>query len=200
VTIRLAFTWQDWPDETPYEQREAIVTDPETGKPMKTPWRPLQTKTEMREVACYDDLNPDYWLLERWAPPSVFGSKEAWYAPERCVNGNPDLPMQGMFPNEGRYIYCMGEFERQPSLGFLADAIAQWNRNKDNMDRDVAKYVARVEYEAGIRYEARRKKALENTEARVRDAMSPILSTSLGAGRWRQQMYERAGFRSHVGN
>jgi hypothetical protein len=197
-TIKQAFQWEDWPDETPYEQRHGIITNPETGKPMETPWRPLQTKIEMREVIYYHDQNPEEWLLERWWPP--FESRQAWFAPNRCVNGNPDLPMSGPYPDEGAYLYCAGTFDKPPELGMTLDLIAMWIKNRESMEQDVEKYVKQQQDIAQWNHDQRRQKALGNMEAHIKDLLSPLTTMSLGAGRWRQAMYERAGFRGHIGN
>jgi hypothetical protein len=201
VTRKAAFLWEDWAPETPYEQRHGVQTNPETGRPEETPWRPLQSKIEMREFESYED--PDWWekwLLERWFPASIEISREEWFAPHLCVNGNPDLPKLGPYPNEGRYHWCCGPFDQPPSFSFLADMIAQWERNRAGTERDAAKAAKKATYEAERRYEAMRNKATENLQYKIRDLMSPITTMSLGAGRWRQEMYERAGFRDHIGN
>jgi hypothetical protein len=197
-TCKLAFQWEDWPDDVPYEQRHGIVTNPDTGKPVESPWRPLQTKIEMREVIYYHDQNPEEWLIERWWPP--FESREAWFAPNRCVNGNPDLPKSGPYPDEGAYLFVAGTFEKPPELGMLLDLIAMWAKNRESMERDAVKYTKQQEEIAQWNYEQRAAKKLAESEAHIKDLLSPITTMSLGAGRWRQQMYERAGFRGHIGN
>lgn len=197
-TTKQAFQWEDWADNIPYEQRHGVMTDPMTGKPMESPSRPLQTKTEMREVTYYHDQDPEEWLLERWWPP--FESRAEWFDPRRCVNGNPDLPKSGPYPDEGDYLYCAGTFPQPPEVGMLLDLIAMWMRNREAMEQDVEKYVKQQQEVAEWNYEQRRQKSQANTEAHIRDLLSPITTMSLGAGRWRQQMYERAGFRGHVGN
>lgn len=197
-TIKQAFLWEDWPDDVPYEQRHGIVTNPETGKPVETQWRPITSRIEMREVVYYHDQDPNEWVLERWWPP--FESPQAWYAPERCMNGNPDLPKSGPYPTHGAYLFCAGTFPEAPEFGFLADMISMWNQRREAMEQDAEKYAKQQVDAAEWNHAQRREKAVANMEAHVRDLLSPITTMSLGAGRWRQQMAERAGFRSHIGN
>jgi hypothetical protein len=201
VTRKIGGHWEDWPASVPYEARHGILTNEETGKPMESPYKPTWVGDEVREVESYDDPSQwEMWLLERWAPASIECPREEWFAPHNCINGNPDIPKLGPYPNEGRYYWCCGPFEQPPSLSFLADMIAQWNQNRDRTERDLAKFVKQRQYEAEQRQEKREQEQFEKTAAMIRDALSPMLSTSLAAGRWRTEMAERAGFRTHIGN
>lgn len=197
-TIKQAFLWEDWPDDVPYEQRHGIITNPETGRPEASPWRPLRSTIEMREVVYYHDLNPDFWIFERWSPP--YESREEWFAPHRCVNGNPDLPKGGPYPSEGAFWAITPDMPRRPELSFCLDYISLFNHNREKMERDLEKYSKQQVANAEWNYKQRREKALANMEDHIRDLLSPITTISLGAGRWRQQMAERAGYRSHIGN
>jgi hypothetical protein len=202
VTRKMAMLWEDWPDDVPMELRHGIVTDPDTGRPVASPYKPISIRAEMREVESYDDPDDyDKWLLERWAPPSIDIPREEWYAAHRCVNGNPDLPMLGPYPDEGRYMWVCGPFDEPPGVSFLQDMISQWNRNKENQDRDIGRYIRLREEQARSDYAKKREKAEQESAYRVQESLSPLMTVSLGAGRWRSAMFERAGFRhEHIGN
>lgn len=201
VTRKIGAHWEDWPESVAYELRHGIVTNPETGLPEESPYKPTWVGDEVRETESYDDPSQwDMWLLERWAPASIECSREEWFAPHNLINGNPDIPKLGPYPNEGRYYWCAGPFEEPPALSFLADMISQWNYNREHMERDLAKLVKQRQYEAEQRHQEKRDKAEADAAYRIREALSPITTVSLGAGRWRQAMYERAGFRTHIGN
>lgn len=199
VTIKLGFAWEEWDESTPYELRHGSRVNPETGVLEHAGYKPLRVQTEMREVTKYEDTPPDEWVMERWRPPSMAGTKEEWYAPENCVPGT-NLCKRGMFPSEGFYDWAVGSFKEPPSLSFCADMIGNWERNREAMSTDMVKYAREQEAKFQERYDREQEQKVQNTVARITDAMSPIATISLAAGRWRQEMYEKAGFRGHVGN
>lgn len=187
-----------WDESTDLALRGGIVTDPETGLPVESPYKALSIVTDVLEVQRYDQWGTDL-VLERWFPVHVIapGGEAAWY--EHKVPGT-NLPALGPYPDEGDYKWMIGPFKELPSLHYLSQLIDHWERNREQMTADKAKYVrAEVERDKQAR-EKRRKQVSEENAYRLRDKMSPANSTSLAAGRWRQEQLEKAGLRYHVGN
>ncbi len=190
--------YNDWHKDTPIEDRGTPMVDPLTGE-RSAPYRPLRTAIEYREVRKYDEDTKQGWVLERWTPRHVYGSPEAWDDASHMVGGT-QINRLGPYPYEGNYEWAIGPFAQVPEVGFLLDYITHCETVRQNIDSDLAKIV-RQRYDDARREAAEKdRKLTEENAARLRDAMKPMLSNSLAAGRWRTEMFERAGFRSHVGN
>lgn len=65
------------------------------------------------------------WILERWFPPSAFGSKLQW---ESALSQDNETPMMGPFPEEGDYFMPSGggPWPEVPPLESVREAIAGW--------------------------------------------------------------------------
>jgi hypothetical protein len=161
--------------------------------------RPLSSFTGYKEVKRYPEDDKQGWIIERWTPRTIYGSPEEWNDSRFFVPGTT-INRLGPYPYEGKYEWAVGPFHAPPTIGFLLDWITAAEAKAENMDWDTAR-VVRERYDAVVEENERAERKLtEENAARLRDAMSPILSTSLAAGRWRNEMFERAGFHSHVGN
>jgi hypothetical protein len=206
IITKKTLEWTDWADGTDVALRGGITTDPDTGKPVVSPYKPLRRVTERREVEKYwqyvDDGKAEHFLLERWWPMHVLapGGKQDWFAPEHIVPGSGGDSIFGEYPQYGDYEEVVGTFPKPPSLSYVLEYIAARERHLQQMERDVAKRAKERAYE-GYRLAQRESKARRTENAyRIRDAISVANSSTLAAGRWRTEMAERMGYLSHIGN
>jgi hypothetical protein len=75
------------------------------------------------------------WILERWFPPSAFGSKIQW---ESALSQDNETPMMGPFPEEGGYFLLSGggPWEEIPPLECVRAAMAEWE-NKEHSHGEI---------------------------------------------------------------
>lgn len=201
IIIKKTLEWTDWADETDIALRGGIVTDTDTGKPVMSPYKPLRQKVERREVEKYAALEPEHFIVERWWPVHVLApSKEEWFAPDKIIPGSGGDSIMGEFPTYGDYEMVVGPFPKPPSLSYVLDYIAAREKRLEQMEHDVRKRALERAYE-GTRAEVRASEARKAENAyRIGDAIRVAESSSLAAGRWRTEMAERMGYRSHIGN
>lgn len=211
VLERKGGEWNDWDENLAIEDRGKFIrktfTVPEkviilgkevevqTQKAIIVPGNtPIRTVTEVRTVPKYSHLDMQGWILERWYAAEVFGSPESWYS---HVVPRTDVPRLGPYPEDGQYEMIAGVFPLAPSLSFLEQFIGfQQKRARELEEQDVRQVLADKIYA----HEQQEEKQRQEAERRIRDLISPLLGTSLEAGRWRNQIAERAGIRSHMGN
>lgn len=201
IIVKKTLRWTDWDESTDIALRDGIVTDPETGRPAASPYRPLRSVTERREVERYPDIASELFVMERWWPQHVVApeGKAEWNAPENIVEGTNDSRL-GEFPQFGDYEMVVGPFKNPPSLSYVMDFIAFRETQLDKMERDVAKRIRDRTYEGCRAAQAVIDKRAAENHYRIRDSIRAANSSSLAAGRWRTAMAERMGYRSHIGN
>lgn len=201
IIVKKTLEWTDWAEETAIELRGGIVTDPDTGKPVVSPYKPLRQKVERREVEKYAALESEAFIIERWWPVHVLApSKEEWFATENTVPGSGGDSIFGEYPVHGDYEMVVGPFGKPPSLSYVLDYIAAREKNLEQMERDVVKRAKDRAYEGSRAAERARKTVMQENAYRIREAISIANSSTLAAGRWRTDMAERMGYRSHIGN
>ncbi len=137
------------------------------------------------------------WILQRWFPASAY-NKAQWFAPENCLpNGTPKL---GPFPQYGDYEMAGGPVEKVPGKQELYDFVAAYYRGlearRGSVDSRVREAVNAAEY-ARQREEQKTRTFVDEY---MRDKCSYIWSSSLEAGRVREESARRIGIREHVGN
>jgi hypothetical protein len=194
-------------DPTNHSREIAIEADVPAFVGVK-PNHPIRVIEEMRWIPRYTDIKG--WLFQVWYPPTYY-SREHY---EVTVKGRPDLPLLGEFPAHGQYerqfVYmCEGElhetFPNMPGESWMERAIEHHEKKlaedrSPNVEwrmlvtlRDMQR--ARLAYEQKQRAEF---------EAKVKDRISPIFSSSLEGGRFREELARRClekGIKlGHVGN
>lgn len=158
--------------------------------------RPLRDESDrLVEQQRYPHI--EGWILQRWFPPSAY-NKSHWFAPENCLpDGTPKL---GPFPEYGDYEIAGGPVERVPGKQELYDFISwyyqQLESRKGSVESRIREAVNAAEYERRRREAQMRVFADEY----VRDKCSYLQSSSLEAGRIREQVARRCGIKEHVGN
>ena len=68
------------------------------------------------------------WILERWFPPSAYGSRQQW---ESALSQDNVTPMMGPYPERGGYFMLSGGglWPQIPLLEDIHQAIAQWENS-----------------------------------------------------------------------
>lgn len=187
--------WQDWDKNLSSQQRGGVFAT-ESGLLIPSHYRPDRVVTEVRTVKKY--CFKEGWLLERWIPSSYYGGEADWYM--RCVPGS-NIPFGGPWPQFGDYEMCHYTPSVEiPTITELQNAIDRSEKSRNTHHSDVRQIVLERVNEAEAEYEAQMKAEREESEAIMRDLMTPMHGTSLTAGAWRTKMAERAGIRSHQGN
>jgi hypothetical protein len=166
-------------------------------------WRVLPGKMYAKRVADRVTTGvlevPKYphrgWIMERWFPAHIFGTRQAWEA-QKSANGEP---MMGPFPTQGGYFMINGPFDRMPQWGDMECAIAQFEKCDRERPVDLeAHYKQLVKDEEDDR--ERRRQAFEDQLEQIRKSeLLPMLkSGSLSAQAFRQQLNALIGDRSHL--
>jgi hypothetical protein len=136
------------------------------------------------------------WVLEKWFPPSTWGTREEW-ASHKSDDGST---IMGPYPDQGDYWMLAGPFEKIPELADLRQAI---DMHRQAMNAQPANYAAVLKQTVLDQETARerRREKLENDLAYMRkNELVPVLkSGSLAAQRFRNQLNEATGDRSHLG-
>lgn len=194
--------WNDWDQNLPIDSRGTLVA----GEPGESPNpmnRAERVVTEMRRRLKYAEFASCHgWVLERWMPPSYFGTPTWWNS--QTVPGT-SLPKMGEYPYQGAYISVMGEgfqpFSEAPTGPYLDRLIELWNLMQNevlSMTPDT--YVLKREAEGREEDRQRDEQWRRDSSAANMTAMQPFFSTYLEAGRARALAAERAGLDSHYGN
>jgi hypothetical protein len=162
------------------------------GRFQHIPLKPISTRSGVFDVRIYPVKG---WILERWFPPSMIGTKE-WWESQKGADGSPLL---GDYPHEGLYWMISGPWKQLPNVQELKDKIRRYEYamdiNSGDFDQRMKEYVASVEAEEEKEfddYAAQRQYA-------IRHIVQPILKTaSVGASRLRQELVKDWGHTSHV--
>lgn len=92
-------TWVDWDKNVAVKDRQARRGN-----------KPVRRVAEVRMIRRYGPAQG--WLLEKWCPPSLYGSPARWYSPAviggtmiLVEGGTRRLPSQGSYPSRGDYEY-----------------------------------------------------------------------------------------------
>lgn len=176
--------------------------------------KPTRVVKEMRWIERYPDLTG--WLLQHWDPPTKYGSKQWWE--DRKVPGT-DLQALGPFPERGDYEPLIAWIDfSDPSFPHIRqtwneilpfarieEGYGQWMQNREQMlsgNADWRRLTRMNEWKA--QEEAKAKRDRDKLKAILKDQTAPIFSSSLEAGRIREQWANSARAKGveigHVGN
>jgi len=206
--VHSAFLWQfsagewfDWDPTLPIESRGTLVVD-ENGDPAPNT-QAERVVTEMRRRLKYAEFKPfPGWVLERWMPPSYFGSPSWWNS--QLVEGT-SLPKLGPYPYQGGYVSVMGEgfrpYPEAPTGPFLDRLIEMWNIvQQEALSLSPETYILKRDREGRDEQDETDARWRRDSTAANMTAMQPLFSTYLEAGRARALAAEHAGLTSHYGN
>jgi hypothetical protein len=93
----------------------------------------LREVIELRQEPKYPAVNR--WHIERWVPPEVYGSPQAWYAQTVEIADARSVPALGPYPSRGEYEHCFtlegpyGEFiQLTPTVAEHIARAIEWSR------------------------------------------------------------------------
>ncbi len=165
-----------------------------TYKQVYVPVSPKSVKQGILEVPKYPARG---WILERWWPPSMFGSKEVW---ERQKAQDGLTPLMGPFPSEGDYWLHGGPWQQIPHLGDMLNAIAMWEKEISERPADFEAYLNQKIRDHQHAEEKAYERLVEQLEKYCKSEIGPIFkSTSLEAQHVRNEVQAARGQRSHLG-
>src|ERR1700722_15522620 len=84
----------------------------------------IREAIELRRVPKY--VPTDRWHLERWTPPEVYGSPDAWYAQTMEVEDGIRVAALGPYPSRGEYEHCFTLNGPGGEFAALAGAACDW--------------------------------------------------------------------------
>lgn len=216
--------WHDYPENANIAERGGLDYERTEGGLIllgADSHTPERVVVEMRVVERYPNI--EGWILERWLPPSSFGSREAWEKPK--LKGHADIPLLGPYPEHGGYDICVVWQEEasgtlllnQPRLtehGMLSKSLAEippltalekavmWCENRPDKTVLGLTPEQRIKTRMALwitNEQSRRAKRKEQNMARIKDYMKPAWGSSLESARIREALAKKAGITSHVG-
>ena len=113
-------TWVDWDKNLSTKDRQERRGN-----------KPIRRVAEVRMIRRYGPAQG--WLLEKWCPPSIYGSPRRWYSPViiggtmiLVDGGTRRLPSQGSYPSRGDYEYTgFGFTTEELSEGTVIQGVQQ---------------------------------------------------------------------------
>ena len=139
----------------------------------------------------------DGWILQRWFPASFY-NKTQWFAPENCLPGG--MPKLGPFPQYGDYEMVGGPMQRIPGRQELYDFVSTYYRGLEERRGSVESRAREAMNAAQYARQREEHQTRTFVDEYMRDRCSYIWSSSLEAGRVREEVAQRLGIREHVGN
>jgi len=136
------------------------------------------------------------WVLEKWFPASTWGTREEW-ASHRSEDGST---IMGEYPNQGDYWMLAGPFEHIPELSDLCQAIDMHRHAMNNQPTNYANVLKQTILDEETARERRRAKLEAELAYMRKSELVPVLkSGSLAAQRFRNELSESIGDRTHLG-
>jgi hypothetical protein len=134
--------------------------------------------------------------MEKWFPASTWGTPEQW-ASHKSEDGTP---MMGAYPIEGDYWMMAGPFDHIPELSDIEQAMSMHEEAMRNRPANYAAHFKQVIKDEEYAREQRRLKLERELELMRKSELVPVLKGgSLEAQRFRNQLSESIGDRSHLG-
>lgn len=138
----------------------------------------------------------DGWVLEKWFPPSTWGTREEW-ASHKSEDGST---IMGDYPDQGDYWMLAGPFEHVPELADLRQAIDMHRHAMSNQPTNYANVLKQTVLDQETAREKRREKLEADLAYMRKNELVPVLkSTSLEAQRFRDELQRQMGDPSHLG-
>lgn len=183
---------------------ESVLVEMPAG--MHVSGKPARIVKEMRWVERFPNL--EGWVLLHWEPQAGGCTRDWW---ENWKVPGTELHALGPWPEKGMYwTFCEGfsfteklmtysYFDNVPPLSWMERAIATFENHRSTpdkiADRDFRMLAALSEWRDFKLKQAQKQR--EETKARFAESMKPIFSSSLEAGRireqWAQRIKERTG-------
>jgi hypothetical protein len=137
------------------------------------------------------------WIVEKWFPASTWGTPEQWAA-HKSEDGTRLLCEE--YPSRGAYWMLIGPFEKIPELSDLENAISMHQESMRVQPTNYDAYFRQVmRDEEYARKMAKAKLVAELNYRRTNELVPVLKGTSLEAQKFRNQLSESTGDRSHLG-
>jgi hypothetical protein len=209
--------WHEWPRKASLQRRGSIFMDVDGQIVPAPPSRPLRIVAEMRWIKRFPALHG--WIFQEWFPAHHYGAPEDWA--RYTVPGHPGLSRLGPYPTYGDYELALPFGFGQPADEEVARFDHRFKArpglpplNVLRMAINYAEYCRNfwMQMSASARIRCRENQMLEQqalqerwehdrNRAMIGDAMSPLFSSSLEAGRWRESLVKQGKLKiGHVGN
>lgn len=146
----------------------------------------------------YRDITASHWILQKWFPPSTWGTAEQWREHRTTEERDLRLFVQE-FPQGGDYFMLAGPWGSIEAAGDLRAPIREYLRMQMENPRDLEAYI-RAETAAEVQERQQRLEASEREMVRAETELALMCkSTGLDAQRVRDGMAARAGVTGHFG-
>jgi hypothetical protein len=178
-----------------FHNREGVKSMLVTAPDGKTYYRKISDRitSGYMEVPKYPHRG---WIMERWMPPHLYGSKEEWSA-HKSEDGTP---MMGPFPEQGGYFMINGPFVKMPDWSDMENAMKHYECEQRLKPSNFAAALKQAIKDEKDELEARQRKMEEEIEKMRQSELVPMLkSTSLSAQRFRQHLNAMVGDRGQLG-
>jgi hypothetical protein len=191
--------WHKWRDGATLQARGGMFVNEDGVRVQQSAEKPISVTAEMRWVKTYPQKDMMGWILEEWHPAHKFGAPEEWGS-QKVLGTN--LCQLGPYPQYGRYMLALPcAYPCMPTHHVLRTAVNYVNRYREFWAQLSPANRRRLEEDTDLARAAMIEKADNDRKtAMIKDAMSPMFSNTLEAGRWRGELAEAAHVRSHVGN
>jgi hypothetical protein len=140
------------------------------------------------------------WVLERWFPPSAYGSREEW---ESSLSQDGETPMMGPYPERGGYFMLSGggPWNEIPNLDSIRKAIAQWENSSHlhgHMDAEKLSEAVRLDCIAVEEREQEQYDAFLSEVTYAREHSLAYIKGNPSLSKFRNQLVNRSGLTSHI--
>lgn len=158
--------------------------------------RPERIQGGIVELPRYRDITATWWVLQKWFPPHIWGTREMWKE-ARAEEGERLFVQE--FPSGGDYFMLGGPWSSLEYVGDLRGPIRQYLRFQLENPRDLDAYIrAEMAEEAAER--ARNTEKLESEIGLAEATLALTWKSASGdAQRVREQMAAKAGIVGHFG-
>ena len=145
----------------------------------------------------YPQTDGRAWILQKWFPPSLWGTAEQWCGHRADAEDTPLFVQK--FPSAGDYFFVAGPWETPEAAGDLRAAIRVYMRQMMENPRDLEACIL-TEMALEISDRERRTEQLEREIASAEAALNPMLkSVSRDAQQMRDKIAASAGLNGHFG-
>jgi hypothetical protein len=133
------------------------------------------------------------WILERWLPPHVWGTREDWNS-QKADDGSR---LFGEYPSEGDYWMLDGPYDDLPPMSFLEKTIEVYEYCRNNQNQSFEALFARGIAKEKARAEEKYLRMMDQVMSIGREVNQVLTSSSLEGQRLRQQAGKMRGDKSH---
>lgn len=145
----------------------------------------------------YPRFKTTAWILEKWFPPSYWGTAIDWSSHRADADDTPLFVDR--FPSSGDYYFIAGPWDSREAAGDLRVAIRLWMKQMIENPRDMEAYIL-TEMAMEVSERQRRLEDFEKEVNAAEAALNPMLkSVSRDAQLMRDTIAREAGLKGHFG-